>query len=464
MTLKKWSFYAYFVVTNLIVIQSANALPFSITPSSTVPFPTTIASGTTVYATYIVQNNTNIARQNNYIKYLPPNVFVMSTGCGHTFNLAAKGQSGDSCELNLAITGAVARNDANIKNHLFVCFPQGISCAGTEYPLNISVLSGVNHSGFNALAHQGTTIYAGGANTSNAGNMWRFMDTEWSTVFTGNPSSPVEAIATDSSNLAYLGGQITSGGTSYSAWVYEYNNTNQSTTDTGFMASTNATTINSLTLNGSTVYAGGIDSSGQQGQVWSYDGSTWTSLGLSSGITEVSSVLYSPIKITLYAAELNNGSSTTSQQPYAQVEYYDGTSWTTTGLPTSDQPNYFTKINALAIDNVGNLYAGGVDANQNTAVWMYTGLGWITLASPSSTTGGEIYALAFNSHNVLFTAGFDGLVGQVWYYQNNTWVSMNLSGSRLIQSMTIDSDNLLYAGGIAQNNLSGIWSMLANVS
>lgn len=465
MTLHKWSLYAFFAITNLFAIHSANALPFSITPSPTAPFPTTMVLGTTVYATYIVQNNTSTARQNNYVKYLPPNVYILPSGCGNPFNLAAKGQNGDSCELNLAITGAVERNDANIHNHLFVCFPGGITCAGTEYPLNVTVLSSIGISGINALAHQDNTIYAGGLNSSNKGGMWNFITDTWTSIFTGATSSPVEAITTSQNNPVYFGGEVYNAGQYYSAWVYAYDTNSLSSTDTGFMSTTSATKMNSLTMNGSTLYAGGIDSTGQQGQAWIYSSGVWTSLGITNtDITEVTTVMYSPVKAYLLAAELNNGAGTVSQNPYAQIQYYNGTTWTTIPLPTSDESPYFIRINALAVDSVGNVYIGGINSNQEAAVWEYNGTSWTILTPPPTVPTSEIYSLAFNNDGILFAGGFDGNIGQVWYYSNNEWISMNLMGSSLVESMTIDSTNLLYAGGLAENNLSGIWSMSANVS
>ncbi len=137
--------YAHILIMSFCVfllcslLSNAWAYVFNITPNETLP--TTITAGSTIYVGYIIQNNTLSQRNNNFIKYLPPNVSITSGGCGPTFNLAPYGQSDDSCVLNLAITGAINGNDPDPHHHLFACFPGGLTCAGTAFPLNIAVVS-----------------------------------------------------------------------------------------------------------------------------------------------------------------------------------------------------------------------------------------------------------------------------------------------------------------------------------
>jgi DNA-binding beta-propeller fold protein YncE len=127
----------------LIVNTTIHALPFSVVPKIGNPLPTSLSVGNTASAFYTVTNNTQANRFQNYVKYLPPNVAQVTQGgvysdtCGATFNLSGKGQSGDSCTLQLTISGGVNGNDPNPHNHLFVCFPRGLTCAGTNSPLNV---------------------------------------------------------------------------------------------------------------------------------------------------------------------------------------------------------------------------------------------------------------------------------------------------------------------------------------
>ena len=127
-----------------LVLFSINghALVFNVVPKAGTSLPTSVQPGSSVTAYYTVFNNTINARNNNFVKYFPPNVSQDTSGggdtCGTTFSLSGKGQAGDSCTLQLTITGAVNSNNPSPKNHLFVCFPGGTSCAGTIYPLNVS--------------------------------------------------------------------------------------------------------------------------------------------------------------------------------------------------------------------------------------------------------------------------------------------------------------------------------------
>jgi DNA-binding beta-propeller fold protein YncE len=137
------TFFLVFSLCLLFACKASLALPFTIVPKAGVPMPKTVAKGTAVFAYYTVYNNTISARNNNYVTYLPPNVKqVMTNGtypdtCGFSFNLSAKGKAGDSCTLQLSVSGPVDASDRNPHHHLFVCFPGGVSCAGTQYPLNI---------------------------------------------------------------------------------------------------------------------------------------------------------------------------------------------------------------------------------------------------------------------------------------------------------------------------------------
>jgi len=125
------------IVLMFVLFSSASfAIPFTITPKG--KLPTEVPRGLDETATYIVKNNTSSQRNNNYVKYLPPNVTVAPTGCSKKFNLAP----GASCELNLLVSGAVDAYDPDPHNHLFVCFQGGISCAGLEIKnsLNVTVI------------------------------------------------------------------------------------------------------------------------------------------------------------------------------------------------------------------------------------------------------------------------------------------------------------------------------------
>ncbi|KTD52895.1 hypothetical protein [Legionella quateirensis] len=120
------------------------ALPFNIVPKAGTELPRSFKNGQTVFAYYTVYNNTLVARSGNFVKYLPLNVTqVTGNGtypdiCGSSFNLNGKGQPGSSCTLQLRISGVVNKDDLDPHHQLFVCFPGGKTCAGTQSRLDVT--------------------------------------------------------------------------------------------------------------------------------------------------------------------------------------------------------------------------------------------------------------------------------------------------------------------------------------
>ncbi|MES2216799.1 MAG: Ig domain-containing protein, partial [Pseudomonadota bacterium] len=132
---------ALLAVFSLLFSSASWALPFTVVVKAGTQLPTQVQLGSTTTAYYTVFNNQASQRNNNFVKHLPPNVTQATTGtfpntCGRLFNLAPKGRPGDSCTLQLTISGPVSPS-LPPDLHLFVCFPGGKTCAGTAQPLNV---------------------------------------------------------------------------------------------------------------------------------------------------------------------------------------------------------------------------------------------------------------------------------------------------------------------------------------
>lgn len=131
---------------NVIVPLVSYALPFTIVPAPGTVLPTSVTAGQTVRAYYSVINNLCVPAAGSFVKYLPPNVIqvvddpAVPSLCGATFNLQPIGTLGSICTLELLITGAVSAYDPDPHHHLFVCRQVGTTCAGTLFPLNVSVI------------------------------------------------------------------------------------------------------------------------------------------------------------------------------------------------------------------------------------------------------------------------------------------------------------------------------------
>jgi DNA-binding beta-propeller fold protein YncE len=127
------------VASSYLICALAYAAPLSIIPKVGTTLPTTVILD--VEALYTITNTTGSFHANNYVKYLPPNVTQITTDpsfpdlCQSTFSLNA----GQSCTLELNITGAVNANDPNPQHHLFACLGGcKTCCAGTNFPLNVT--------------------------------------------------------------------------------------------------------------------------------------------------------------------------------------------------------------------------------------------------------------------------------------------------------------------------------------
>lgn len=178
--------------------------PFTIVTKSGTTLPTTVATGGSRVAYYTLTNVGASALTSNYVKYLPSNVTqVTSSGtysdtCGATFDLAANGQVGDSCTLQLTITGAVDANDPNPTHHLFACLSDDTTCAGTTDSLNVTVRS------LMAYITAGTTVTYCSVNSS-TGVLSSCVNASLSTL----GLSAVQAIAINSDRTKiYVGGFV----------------------------------------------------------------------------------------------------------------------------------------------------------------------------------------------------------------------------------------------------------------
>jgi hypothetical protein len=134
-------FFAILFASLCFITSAAYAQPFSIIPQGNLP--TTFPSGGTSPASYTITNTTHFNPPSNLVKWLPPNVAInpVGTTClpASAFTLAP----GQSCTLNLTVSGPVDRNDENSQHHLLICMSDNVSCAGPtpENSLNVSQIS-----------------------------------------------------------------------------------------------------------------------------------------------------------------------------------------------------------------------------------------------------------------------------------------------------------------------------------
>ena len=190
-----------------------------------------------------------------------------------------------------------------------------------------------------ALAADGTVnVYA--ASVPGGPSVAKWDGTSWSALGSGM-DRVVRALAVDGAGILYAGGDfMTAGGASVN-FVAKWDGTKWSALSSGMNGSVNALAVD----RGGNLYAGGwFTTAGgvSAHNVAKWDGTSWSEFGPGGG----GDVLAVDGAGSLYAA---NGHAV---EGWA-VEKWDGTKWSALG---SGMNGY---VNALAVDEVGNVFAGG---------------------------------------------------------------------------------------------------------
>jgi len=187
---------------------------------------------------------------------------------------------------------------------------------------------------------------------------------------------------------------------------------NRSWIDTG--EASGASTLTSLASNGTNLYAGGDD-----GHVYSYDGTNWNDTGGPAG-----GMIH-----CLACGGTNLYAGTDSQGVYR----YDGSTWFDMGRPGEMYPGVF----CLAWNGT-YIYAGG----SSEWVYYYDGTSWIVAGGRKSSPGGGGYLSSLTWNGTSLYSGGDN--GHVYRYDGTYWT---------------------YTGGPAVDTEQvpgGVWSLSSN--
>ncbi len=175
------------IIIVFFIASNAFALPFRIVPNGTLP--TLIMPSTTfpVTASYTITNISNFNPPYNLVKWLPPNVTVNPVGTTCTPTSRFQLAPGQSCILNLTISGGINRNDPNPQQHLMICMSDKVSCAGPtpQNSLNITPI----YSWINSLTSKGYTAIRGSVFLMVNSECPQFVSV-FNSCFGQNPASP----------------------------------------------------------------------------------------------------------------------------------------------------------------------------------------------------------------------------------------------------------------------------------
>jgi hypothetical protein len=218
-------------------------------------------------------------------------------------------------------------------------------------------------------------IYAGGNFTDANGTQYvaKWNGSTWTELGFDtiglNATSPIYTITVDASGNVYAAGAFTD-------LIFAYNHyyvakwSNNTWTEVGLdsIYGLNAdSTISSLVTDpqGNIYAAGAFTDSAGYSYVAKWNGTTWTELGTDSNALHANGPINTMIIDT--AGNIYVGGWFTDSSGYYYIAKWNGTTWTELSNPATNQVSVLGPINALALDSVGNVYAGGSipDSNGN---------------------------------------------------------------------------------------------------
>ncbi|RJP89124.1 MAG: hypothetical protein C4518_10310 [Desulfobacteraceae bacterium] len=278
-------------------------------------------------------------------------------------------------------------------------------------------------------------------------------DDDWVSM---NPEIPgtngaVWAMAIHGNDI-YVCGYFTAAGGVVANRIAKWDGTSWSALGSGIGDRDGDTTVNALAVDGAgNLYAGGIfDTAGGVAvkNIAKWDGASWSALG--SGIDGEVKALAVDDAGNLYAG----GRFTTAGG--VSVNYiakWDGTSWSSLGSGMGRDDKYFGSVSALALDDAGNLYAGGYFttaggvAAKNIARW--DGADWSALGNGTSNSVG---ILAMDGAGNLYAGGWFHTAGgvpanNIAKWDGTSWSSLGSGIDGEVKALAVDGAGNLYAGG-----------------
>ncbi|MCA9324555.1 hypothetical protein KDA23_00595 [Candidatus Saccharibacteria bacterium] len=319
-----------------------------------------------------------------------------------------------------------------------------------------------------SFGYDGSNLYAGLGTGNGDGEVWQWNGASWNKIGGDgdNNSWPtaygdtVNTLLWDSGKL--YAGTYDSGGT---GWVYEWdgaswegiggNYVNKSWGYYGLDA------VQVMQAVGDYLYAGMGNGSGEA-MVWRYNGTTWQLIG-GQGVNNswAPNTFEQVMSMASFKGDLYVGLGTTASGNDGQVWKWDGSTWTQVGGlgVNSSWPattNHYGEVDSLASDD-SYLYAGlGIAANDGE-VWRYDGSTWTQIGGDSLNSGWTNYAEAVYSLDIYqghLVAGIGRGTGdaEVWDWNGSTWtkiggdgINSGWSGYQSIESLIV-YNNELYAG------------------
>jgi hypothetical protein len=302
-------------------------------------------------------------------------------------------------------------------------------------------------------------VYVGGEFTAigtvSANNIARWDGKVWSALGTGVSGGglfgpDVAALVCDRAGTLYAGGSFNNAGGLSAASIAKWDGNSWAPLSSGMDNRVSALAFDSaqnLYAAGYFTRAGGVHAT----NIAKWNGATWTALGSGRGFENDN---FAPVKITsmvcdgaanVYVAGQfcwADGISTTN------IAMWNGASWTGLAQGVGALAYSSIMVSSLALDNSGNLYAGGFFTNAGplaaTNIAKWNGSAWSALGLTTNVTAFD--SLAADRFGNVY-AGGRAANGAIFKWNGNAWstIASNLNG--IVISISCDGLGKVYAGG-----------------
>jgi hypothetical protein len=272
----------------------------------------------------------------------------------------------------------------------------------------------------------------------------------------------IYALAVDSSNNVYAGGEFTTAGGNSANYIAKWDGTSWSSLGSGSSNGTNGwvTSIAVDSANKKVYVCGNFSTAGGKTlngiAVWDAAANTWNNpIGEVNinGNGHVSKLLFKSSTGILYAG---GDFDTIDNVEATGIAQYTISSKKWAPL---DAGVYDYGVQALAFDNNGSLYAGGdftlINGNLYNCIGKWTN-GWQTLSNGVTRSSGEgawVRDIVGDTSGAIYAGGyFDGAGGNqanfIAKYSGNGWTALGSGLDGQAVALANDSSNNLYVGGI----------------
>lgn len=310
-------------------------------------------------------------------------------------------------------------------------------------------------------------VYAGGDFTSvgeiAANSIAKWNGSSWEALGSGLSygmhNTQVYAVAVDGSGNVYAGGNFLKAGGIWANYVAKWNGSSWEALGSGVDDEGGDACVKSLAVDSSgNVYAGGrFTTAGEvvANHVAKWNGSSWEALG--SGIDHWWDPMVDALAVdnkgNVFAGGLFNKAGKVSA---ANIAKWNGSSWEALAGKMSDIYSD-CQVSALTVDSAGNVYAGGVfqtvDGISANYIAKWNGSSWEALGSGIDLgLYSKVNALAVDfSGNVYAGGRFETAggvsVNRIAKWDGSSWQPLGSGMNSTVHALAVDGDGNVYAGG-----------------